>query len=325
MKAVVTGGAGFIGSHLTDRLLEAGHQVAVIDDLSSGRREQVNPEANFYELSVTDGSLTRAIAKEEPEVIFHLAAQIDVRKSVADPVLDADVNVMGTVKLLHAAVRSSVRRIVFVSSGGAIYGDTQELPTPETHPLQPASPYGAAKAAGEAYLSAFATSYGLESASLRPGNVYGPRQDPHGEAGVVAIFATALLAGKSPLINGDGLQTRDYVFVGDLVEAALLLLHGPLGRYNIATGRETSVVEVQAQLSRAVAERRGSETPLGPARHGPGREGEQRRSCLDCSLARSELGWTAKVDLAQGLAQTVAYFAGRGKDLLVAEGDPAPG
>ncbi|MGC1184945.1 MAG: NAD-dependent epimerase/dehydratase family protein [Candidatus Dormiibacterota bacterium] len=307
---MVTGGAGFIGSHLTDRLLAAGHEVAVIDDLSSGRQDQVNRDTSFHQMSVTDQRLSGTIAKEQPEVIFHLAAQIDVRKSVADPIQDADVNVMGTVKVLDAAVRSSVRRVVFVSSGGAIYGDTQELPTPETHPLHPASPYGAAKAAGEAYLTAFATSYGLETASLRPGNVYGPRQDPHGEAGVVAIFASALLAGQSPLINGDGLQTRDYVFVGDLVEAALLLLDGPLGRYNIATGGETSVVEVEAELSRAVAQLRGDETPLAPARHGPGRDGEQRRSCLDCSLANSELGWSAKVDLAQGLAQTVAYFAG---------------
>jgi UDP-glucose 4-epimerase len=309
VRAVVTGGAGFIGSHLADRLLAAGHQVGVVDDLSSGRREQVSAGASFYQVSVASEWLDRVIAKEKPEVIFHLAAQIDVRKSVTDPLHDANVNVVGTVRLLQAAVRSAVRRVVFVSSGGAIYGDTEAVPTPESHPLLPASPYGAAKASGEAYLAAFATSYGLETAALRPGNVYGPRQDPRGEAGVIAIFTGMLLAGQTPLINGDGLQTRDYVFVGDLVEAALLLLQGPLGAYNIGTGRETSVVEVAEELSRAVAELRGSGQPTAPPRHGPARDGEQRRSCLDCALANSRLGWTAKVGLAEGLRRTVAYFA----------------
>lgn len=312
MRAVVTGGAGFIGSHLADRLLESGHQVGVVDDLSSGRREQVSAGASFYQVSVASEWLERVIAKEKPEVIFHLAAQIDVRKSVTDPLHDANVNVVGTVRLLQAAVRSAVRRVVFVSSGGAIYGDTEAVPTPESHPLLPASPYGAAKASGEAYLAAFATSYGLETAALRPGNVYGPRQDPHGEAGVIAIFTGMLLAGQTPLINGDGRQTRDYVFVGDLVEAALLLLQGPLGSYNIGTGRETSVVEVAEELSRAVAELRGSDQPTSPPRHGPARDGEQRRSRLDCALANSRLGWTAKVGLAEGLRRTVAHFAERG-------------
>jgi UDP-glucose 4-epimerase len=284
----------------------------VVDDLSTGRREQVSAGASFYQVSVASEWLERVIAKEKPEVIFHLAAQIDVRKSVTDPLHDANVNVMGTVRLLQAAVRSAVRRVVFVSSGGAIYGDTEAVPTPESHPLLPASPYGAAKASGEAYLAAFTTAYGLETAALRPGNVYGPRQDPHGEAGVIAIFTGMLLAGQTPLINGDGLQTRDYVFVGDLVEAALLLLQGPLGPYNIGTGRETSVVEVAEELSRAVAELGGSDQPTSPPRHGPARDGEQRRSCLDCALANSRLGWTAKVGLAEGLRRTVAYFAARG-------------
>jgi UDP-glucose 4-epimerase len=312
VRVVVTGGAGFIGSHLSDRLLQAGHQVAVVDDLSTGRRDQVSDGASFYQVSLAGEWLDRVISRERPEVIYHLAAQIDVRRSVSDPIEDADTNVIGTVRLLQAAVRSKVRRVIFVSSGGAIYGDTDQVPTPESHPMRPASPYGAAKAAGEAYLAAFTSSYGLETAALRPGNVYGPRQDPHGEAGVIAIFAGQLLAGRQPVINGDGLQTRDYVFVGDLVEAALLLLTGPLGQYNIGTGRETSVVEVAEELGRAVAELSGGGQPAAAPIHGPARGGEQRRSCLDCSLARSQLGWTAKVALPEGLRSTVAYFAARG-------------
>ncbi|MGA7087277.1 MAG: NAD-dependent epimerase/dehydratase family protein [Candidatus Dormiibacterota bacterium] len=318
MRVVVTGGAGFIGSHLTDRLLREGHEVAVVDDLSGGRREQVNDQARFYQLDVTSDWISRVVARERPEVVFHLAAQIDVRRSISDPLQDAEVNVLGTVQLLRAVVGAGGARFIFVSSGGAIYGDTEMVPTPETHPLRPASPYGAAKVAGEAYLNAFAGSFGLETAVVRPGNVYGPRQDPHGEAGVVAIFTTALLAGRSPVINGDGLQTRDYVFVDDVVDAAMRLLHGPLGQYNVGTGRATSVLELSEELGRAVAEtQRGSEGgPLPRPTHGPAKEGEQRRSCLDCSLAQSRLGWTAGVTLAEGLRRTVAFFAERKRDYL---------
>ena len=312
----MTGGAGFIGSHLADRLLQEGHQVAVIDDLSSGRREQVSDRARFYEVSVTSAWIERVIAKERPQVIYHLAAQIDVRRSVSDPLSDAEVNVMGTVQLLQAAARTGVDRVVFISSGGAIYGDTEDVPTPESHPLRPASPYGAAKAAGEAYLTAFAHSFGLETAALRPGNIYGPRQDPHGEAGVIAIFTSLLLAGQAPVINGDGRQTRDYVFVEDLVDASLRLLQGPVGQYNIGTGRETTVVEVTEELGRAVTELRGESGPPPAALHGPARAGEQRRSCLDCSLAATRLGWTARVALPEGLRRTVAYFAERGVGYL---------
>jgi UDP-glucose 4-epimerase len=316
MRVVVTGGAGFIGSHLADRLLREGHQVAVIDDLSSGRRDQVSDQARFYELSVASDWVGRVIARERPEVIFHLAAQIDVRKSVSDPLHDAGVNVMGTVQLLRAAAQARVGRFVFMSSGGAVYGDTEVVPTPESHPLRPGSPYGASKAAGEAYLTAFATSFGLETAVLRPGNVYGPRQDPRGEAGVIAIFTGQLLADQAPVINGDGLQTRDYVFIEDLVDAALRLLQGPVGEYNIGTGRETSVVTVAEELGRAVSALR-PRNGLAPAPlYGPPRDGEQRRSCLDCSLAGSRLGWTAKVALPEGLRSTVAYFAERGPGYL---------
>jgi UDP-glucose 4-epimerase len=287
--------------------------VAVVDDLSTGLREQVSDQARFYQLDVASEWVGRVMARERPEVVFHLAAQIDVRHSVSDPLHDAQVNVLGTVQMLQAVVGAGGARFVFVSSGGAIYGDTEAVPTPETHPLRPASPYGAAKAAGEAYLSAFAGSFGLETAVLRPGNVYGPRQDPRGEAGVVAIFTTALLAGKSPVINGDGLQTRDYVFVEDLADAAVRLLTGPLGEYNVGTGRATSVVELTEELRRAVAETRpGSEGTLLPKPvHGPAKDGEQRRSCLDCSRAQSQLGWSAQVGLPEGLRRTVAFFAER--------------
>lgn len=316
MRILVTGGAGFIGSHLTDRLLREGHQVGVIDDLSSGRRELVSGRARFYQLSVESEWVSSVIDRERPEVVFHLAAQIDVRKSVSDPLHDANVNVLGTVQLLDAAAGAGVRRFIFVSSGGAIYGDTETIPTPESHPWRPASPYGAAKAAGEAYLTAFATSFGLETAVLRPGNVYGPRQDPHGEAGVIAIFSDLLLRGQPPVINGDGLQTRDYVFVDDLVEAAVLLISGPLGQYNIGTGRETSVVDVASELGRAVTEIRPGSSPPPPPLSGPARDGEQRRSCLDCSLAAAQLGWTAKVLLPEGLRRTLAYFAERDPSYL---------
>jgi UDP-glucose 4-epimerase len=313
MRVVVTGGAGFIGSHLTDRLLREGHQAAVIDDLSSGRREQVAEAAGFHQLDVRSEWLGRVVARERPEAIFHLAAQIDVRRAVAEPLQDAEINVIGTVQLLQAAVAAGARRVIFFSSGGAIYGDTETIPTPEIHPMRPGSPYGAAKAAGEAYLSAFASSFGLETAVVRPGNVYGPRQDPYGEAGVVAIFASQLLAGKAPVINGDGLQTRDYVFVEDVVEAALRLLEGPPGQYNVGTGKETSVVTLTGELRRAVAElrREGEPEPQEPV-HGPSKSGEQRRSCLDCSLAQSRLGWTARVSLPEGVRRTVSFFAGQG-------------
>ncbi|HEY6538413.1 MAG TPA: GDP-mannose 4,6-dehydratase [Candidatus Dormibacteraeota bacterium] len=308
----MTGGAGFIGSHLTDRLLDEGHQVAVIDDLSSGFAELVNGEAEFHQVSVVGEEAEVVVRSYRPEVIFHLAAQIDVRTSVRDPLHDAEVNVLGTVRMLQAAVGSSTRRFVLMSSGGALYGDTDQVPTPESHPWRPASPYGAAKAAGEAYLAAFSASFGLETAALRPGNVYGPRQDPHGEAGVVATFADLLLAGQAPVINGDGAQTRDYIYVGDVVAAAVLLLDGPLGRYNLGTGRETSVVELAQELRQVAAELRPGGEPVPPAKHGPARDGEQRRSCLDSTRAARELGWSAQVPLAEGLRSTVAYFAERG-------------
>ena len=254
MRTLVTGGAGFIGSHLTDALIAAGDSVTVVDDLSRGRRDQVNAAATFVELDITSDALAAAMADAKPEVVFHHAAQIDVRASVRDPLHDADVNVVGTVNVLRAAIDAGARRVVFASSGGAIYGDTEVIPTPETHPCLPESPYGTAKLCAEAYGGTFSRQAGIEFVALRYANVYGPRQDPHGEAGVIAIFAMRLLAGDPPVINGDGLQTRDYVHVHDVVRANLAAVDGPAGIYNIGTGVETDVNAIYRMLAAACAE-----------------------------------------------------------------------
>jgi UDP-glucose 4-epimerase len=291
VRALVTGGAGFIGSHITDALIGAGHTVTVIDDLSRGRREQVNPAATFVALDITSPELVAAIADAKPEVVFHAAAQIDVRESVRDPLHDADVNVVGT----------GTRRVIFASSGGAIYGDTDVIPTPEDHPCRPESPYGTAKLCAEAYGGTFSRQAGLEFVALRYANVYGPRQDPHGEAGVVAIFATRLTHGEAVVINGDGTQTRDYVHVHDVVSANLAAIDGPTGVYNIGTGIETDVNTLYQML----AEASGVTAAAG---HGPAKPGEQRRSCLDTTGTRERLGWSATVGFADGVRSTVEYF-----------------
>ena len=301
MRALVTGGAGFIGSHITDAVIDAGHTVTVIDDLSRGRREQVNPAATFVALDITSPELAAAFADAHPDVIFHAAAQIDVRESVRDPLHDADVNVVGTVNVLSAAVDAGARRVIFASSGGAIYGDTDVIPTPEEHPCRPESPYGTAKLCGEAYGGTFSRQAGLEFVGLRYANVYGPRQDPHGEAGVVAIFATRLVHGQAVVINGDGTQTRDYVHVHDVVRANLAAVDGPTGVYNLGTGVETDVNTLYRMLAAASGVN-------AVARHGPAKSGEQRRSCLDTTAARERLGWKATVTFADGVLSTVEYF-----------------
>jgi UDP-glucose 4-epimerase len=302
VKALVTGGAGFIGSTLVDALLEAGHPVAVVDDLSRGRREQVPAGVALHVVDISDPSLAAVLQHERPEVVFHQAAQIDVRRSISEPLFDTGVNVVGSVNLLQACAGACVRRVVFASSGGAIYGDTDCIPTPESHAAQPASLYGAAKQCGEVYGNVYARLYGLEFVALRYANVYGPRQDPHGEAGVVAIFAERLLRGETPVINGDGRQTRDYVFVDDVVRANLLAATTDApAAYNIGTGRETDVLSIHRLLAAAA----GSDVP---ARHAPAKHGEQTRSCLDVSLAADRLGWRPEVDLGEGLSRTVAFF-----------------
>jgi UDP-glucose 4-epimerase len=303
VRALVTGGAGFIGSTLVDALVAAGAQVSVVDDLSRGHRSHVPDGVDFHNLDIGDDRLPALMASVGPEVVFHEAAQIDVRRSVAEPLVDTRINVLGTVNVLDACARASVRRVVFASSGGALYGDTAVLPTPETHPCCPASAYGAAKLAGETYGAVFQQVHGLEFVALRYANVYGPRQDPRGEAGVVAIFAERLVGGDDAVINGDGGQTRDYVYVDDVVAANLRAAEtSTLGAYNVGTGRASDVNSLYAMMATAAGVER-------PARHGPAKPGEQRVSCLDISRATQLLGWQPQVSLEEGLSRTVAWFA----------------
>jgi UDP-glucose 4-epimerase len=308
VRALVTGAAGFIGSVLVDRLLSDGHWVLGLDNFASGRATNVehladNPEFAFVEADIVTADLPAILDENRPEVVFHLAAQIDVRYSVADPEFDASVNVIGTVRLAEAARRAGVRKIVHTSSGGSIYGTPPTYPTPETLPTDPASPYAAGKVAGEIYLNAFRHLYGLECSHIAPANVYGPRQDPHGEAGVVAIFAQALLAGKPTKVFGDGCNTRDYVFVDDVVDA-FVRASGPVGggqRFNIGTGLETSDRQLHSVVAAAL------DAPDDPEFHPP-RLGDLRRSCLDIGLAERVLGWRPRVQLEDGVRRTVEYF-----------------
>ena len=300
MKILVTGGAGFIGSHVVDRCVEAGHGVAVVDDLSSGQRQQVNSAARLHVVDIRTPALDDVFRGEAPEAVLHLAAQASVGRSVANPLLDAEINVLGSLNLLECARRAGTRRFVYVSTGGAGYGDTDVVPTPESHPTRPVSPYGTSKVAAELYLGCWEALHGLSGVVLRLANIYGPRQNPHGEAGVIAIFTDRLLRGEPCVINGDGLQTRDYVYVGDVAEAALRALERPqvTGPINIGTGVETTVVALFEALRAAFGH--------GESRHGPARPGEQRRSLLDASRARQVLGWTPRVGLDEGLRRTVA-------------------
>jgi UDP-glucose 4-epimerase len=304
-KILVTGGAGFIGSTIADRFLAAGWDVAIIDDLSSGKRENVPAAARFYPVDVRSAAAAEAVERERPDILCHHAAQIDVRRSMADPRYDVDVNVGGLVNLLSAASRAGVRHVLFASSGGAAYGETDRIPTPEDEPTRPVSVYGASKAASELYLGVWRASHGITSTALRYGNVYGPRQDPHGEAGVVAIFAGRLLRGEPCTVNGDGKQTRDYVFVDDVARANLLAAErrhdGPL---NVGTGVETDV----NRLYRVLADAAGVASP---PRHGPAKAGEQLRSCIDPSAAGRILGWRPEVSIEDGLRRTLEWFRAR--------------
>jgi UDP-glucose 4-epimerase len=304
MRALVTGGAGFIGSNLTDALLARGDEAIIVDDLSTGRRENIEQAlangATLLEADIRDRAAIEEIAgRERPEVIFHLAAQIDVRKSIADPAFDASINVGGTANVLEAARAAEVRRVVFSSTGGAIYGegDGQELPLPEDAPLAPEAPYGQSKFAGEGYLSLYERLYGLSSVPLRLGNVYGPRQDPLGEAGVVAIFCGKLRAGERPTVFGDGKQTRDYIYVGDVVSAMLAAAEAETsGPINIGTGIETDVLELVSAL--------GEGADFEPE-FAPPRTGEVQRISIDPARAASELGWRAQMGLSEGLRVTL--------------------
>ena len=304
MHVLVTGGAGFIGAHSCRLLLEAQHRVTALDDLSHGKREALPASADLIVVDVRAPDLGAQLERLRPDAVLHLAAQMDVRRSVADPMHDASVNVLGTVNVLAAARRAGARRFVFASSGGAVYGEQEIFPAPEEHARRPASPYGVSKLCGEEYLE-LARREGLSTMSLRYANVYGPGQDPLGEAGVVAIFLHKMLRGGEPVINGDGEQTRDFVYVQDVARANLLALTSPaVGALNIGTGEETSVNE----LARLLAGAAGYEKPI---RHGPGAAGEQRRSCVDPRAALGSLGWAPLVPLHEGLVHTTGWFRQR--------------
>lgn len=301
MKIAVTGGAGFIASHIVDAYIGKGHEVHVLDDFSTGQRINLNPRAAVHELDVTGSKAAEWIAAVKPDILNHHAAQMDVRRSVADPAFDARVNIIGLVNLLEACKDVGVKKVIFSSSGGAVYGDREPIPANEEHPTLPLSPYGVSKLGGEFYLSYYHLAFGLPYVALRYANVYGPRQSSKGEAGVVAIFISQLLAGKSPVINGDGKQTRDYVFVGDVVRANIAALESDyVGPVNIGTGIETDVVTICRLL------RQGLESKP-EALHGAAKLGEQRRSCLEVSLAARVLGWKPQVALQAGLEKTIAY------------------
>ncbi|RPI11699.1 MAG: NAD-dependent epimerase/dehydratase family protein [Zetaproteobacteria bacterium] len=305
MRILVTGGAGFIGSHVADAFLAAGHEVGVVDDLSSGSKANLDPRVRFWPADIRDLALDTILAEFRPEIVSHHAAQMSVGVSVREPKRDADINILGTLNLLEAAVRHGVRRVCFASTGGAMYGDGAAPPTPEAAAPEPVSPYGVAKLAVERYLHAFRAMHGLEAVALRYANVYGPRQNPHGEAGVVAIFCRAIVAGHPFTINGDGGQTRDYTYVGDVVAAVLRAAALPVADrvpiLNVGTGIETSVTDLVTTLQAIVGR------PL-PFRHGPAKPGEQRRSALDAALAQRVLGWQPGVDVRAGLERTLAWF-----------------
>lgn len=305
MKVLVTGGAGFIGSHLVDRLVQEGHEVIIVDNLVTGKRRNINRAARFYKLDIQSWRLERVFRNERPNVVMHLAAQMDVRKSVEDPMFDAQVNILGTLNVLQQAVKHGVRKVVFSSSGGAIYGEQEIYPAPESHVTRPLSPYGLSKLCGEQYLSYYQRSSGLQVVSLRYANVYGPRQDPEGEAGVVAIFIQKMLNNEQAVINGNGRQTRDFVFVEDVVEANLAVMgQETQGTYNVGTGVETSVND----LFRILIQHTGSTCK---EVHGPAKKGEQARSVIDNTRMRHELSWEPKADLTEGLKKTVEYFRER--------------
>ena len=305
MKVLVTGGAGFIGSHVVDAYLAAGHDVVVVDDLSTGHRENLPPGVRFHQLDILDQRLASLVADERPDVVNHHAAQMDVRRSVADPLFDARVNILGTIALLDAARRANVRKVLLVSSGGAVYGEQEAFPAGETHPTWPVSPYGVSKRAGELYAHFYQVEHELPFVAMRYANVYGPRQDPHGEAGVVAIFTRRMLAGEPVTLNGDGRQTRDYVYVEDVARMSLLAVEADaVGPVNVGTGVETDV----ATLARLLLETTGSRSEV---MHGPAKPGEQRRSVVDPTRAADAFGWRPTVSLAEGLRRTVESFRAR--------------
>ena len=303
MKVLVTGGAGFIGSHVVDAYLEDGYEVVIVDDLSTGRLANINPGAKFIQMDICDPRLSEVFERERPDYVNHHAAQMDVRRSMVEPLFDAQVNVVGSLNLLECSRKYAVKRFVYISTGGAVYGEPEYLPCDEAHPIQPICPYGASKHTVEHYLYMYAFNYSLEYTVLRYPNVYGPRQDPYGEAGVVAIFCGQMLKEEQVVINGDGEQRRDFVYVGDCARANLLALTvpHPNGIFNLGSGRGTTVNAIFCELKAITGYSRD-------AQHGPEKLGETRTIYLDARKAREELSWAPQVGLREGLELTVEYF-----------------
>ena len=302
MKVLVTGGAGFIGSHLVDRLVQEGNQVIVIDNLSTGKRKQVNKKAQLYKMDIRSKRIERVFRKERPLIVVHLAAQMNVRLSTEDPVFDAEVNILGTLNLLEHAVKHGVRKVSFASSGGAVYGEQEVFPAAESHRTDPLSPYGISKLAGEKYLAYYTNTTGLRHVVLRFGNVYGPRQEPEGEAGVVAIFSKLMLEGGQPIINGTGKQTRDFVYVDDVVDAIMVTLGEDIqGTFNVGTGQEATVNECYEIIKELT---NSSCKDL----YGAAKKGEQFRSVLDVMKLREKFDWDPQVSFPEGLKMTVEFF-----------------
>ena len=303
MKILVTGGAGFIGSHVVDLLIKNGHEVVVVDDLSTGRRSNLNPAATFYQVDIRSPQLAEIFEEEKPQIVDHHAAQMDVRRSVEDPLFDADVNILGSIKLIELARKHNVERFIYISTGGAVYGEPEYLPCDEAHPINPICPYGASKHTVEHYLYMYQELYDLNYVVLRYPNVYGPRQDPHGEAGVVAIFTGQMLGGDPVVINGDGEQERDFVYVGDCARANLLALTTENSNtiFNLGYGKGTTINEIYTNLKNITGYKLS-------AKHGPEKVGETRRIFLEASKAEKKLDWKPTVGLESGLSETVEYF-----------------
>ncbi len=303
MKVLITGGAGFIGSNVADGLLEKGCEVIIVDDLSNGKEENMPKKAKFYKHDIRDEKIQNIFREEKPDIVIHNAAQLSVRVSVEDPMMDAGINIMGGLNIINACHIYNINKIIFASSGGTVYGEQEYFPADEDHPTKPISPYGVAKLATENYLYYFYNNYGLKYISLRYGNIYGPRQDPYGEAGVVAIFSKKILEGKNPTINGNGLQTRDYVYVSDVVDINVKAIGSDFtGILNVGTGKETNVIKLFDVLKKVSGKNDIEEV------HGPPKEGEQKRSRLSYKRAEKVLGWRPRVSIEEGLKLTYDWF-----------------
>lgn len=300
---LVTGGAGFIGSHLVGRLIGMGYKVVVVDDLSTGKKENINKKSKFYKVDILSQKIKEIFRKEKPEIVYHLAAKINVRESVKKPIENAKTNILGSLNILENCQKFKVKKIIFASTGGAIYGETKIIPTPETYPENPLSPYGIEKFAIEKYLNYYHKVFGLPYVSLRLANVYGPRQNSKGEAGVIAIFIDKMLRGKQPIIYGTGKQKRDFVFVDDVAEAFLLAMKSEKsGIYNIGTGKETSINEIFDKIKEILSAE-------GKKVYQKAKLGDLKRSCLNISKAKKELKWQPKYNLEKGLKETISWFS----------------